>query len=90
MAAGPVEHHCTTFVAERSVGAIERAAVEQRRFFTWAGFQDPHPGRPDFGAWPECPFTNHGCHSHLIAEADLRRNVATYYGMISVIDAGSA
>ncbi len=123
----PPEHHYTTFVAERSVAAIERAAADRQPFLTWASFQDPHPPylvpepwasmyypadvpigrlvpgeldamppwfaatqqqRPDFGAWQETPFTNHGFHSHLIAEAELRRNVATYYGMISFIDAG--
>ncbi|GAB3754074.1 sulfatase-like hydrolase/transferase [Microlunatus parietis] len=39
----PEEFHYTTFVAERSVAAIERATAEDRPFFTWASFQDPHP-----------------------------------------------
>ncbi|HLT59779.1 MAG TPA: sulfatase-like hydrolase/transferase [Microlunatus sp.] len=123
----PEEHHYTTFVTERSIAAIERAVTEQRPFFTWASFQDPHPPylvsepwasrydpadvpigrpapgelelmppwhrltqqeRPDFGAWRETPFANHGFHSHLITEDELRRDVAVYYGMISFVDAG--
>lgn len=123
----PKEYHYTTFVADRSVAAIERAAGEGRPFFTWASFQDPHPpylvpepwaslhdpadvtiGRlepgeldlmppwfgptqqpsPDFSDWRETPYANHGFQSHLITEAELRRNVAIYYGMISFVDAG--
>lgn len=39
----PEEHHYTTFVTDRSIAAIERAAADDRPFFTWASFQDPHP-----------------------------------------------
>ncbi|WP_344749474.1 sulfatase family protein [Kribbella aluminosa] len=39
----PEEFHYTTFVAERTVAAIDRAALAGRPFFTWASFQDPHP-----------------------------------------------
>ncbi|WP_281385453.1 sulfatase-like hydrolase/transferase [Microlunatus parietis] len=43
---------------------------------------------PDFSAWRETRYANHGFRSHLITEAELRRNVAIYYGMISFVDAG--
>lgn len=121
----PAELHYSTWTAERSIAAIERAAAADRPFFTWASFHDPHPpylvpepyasmydpadvepGRltpgeldlmapwfsltqqkdPDFSAWKETPFGNHGFHSHLVDEATLRRNIATYYGMISLVD----
>src|SRR5699024_3079579 len=48
----PEEFHYTTFVAERTVAAIEKAAGDvceqddagqQSPFFIWASFQDPHP-----------------------------------------------
>ena len=50
----------------------------------------PHFGKtqerePDFGDWHR-PFSAHGCHSHLHDEAELKRDVATYYGMISLMD----
>lgn len=43
---------------------------------------------PDFTQWQETPFANHGFGSHLIAENDLQRDIAIYFGMISFIDAG--
>lgn len=42
---------------------------------------------PDFSEWRETPWANHGFHSHCIAEAALRKNMAVYYGMISFMDA---
>jgi arylsulfatase A-like enzyme len=52
----------------------------------------PHFGltqqpNPDFSAWRETPWPNHGFHSHLADEAELRKNMAVYYGMISFMDA---
>jgi arylsulfatase A-like enzyme len=41
---------------------------------------------PDFSAWRETPFANHGFRSHQIDEARLRRDIAVYYGMISFLD----
>jgi arylsulfatase A-like enzyme len=121
----PEEYHYTTFVAERTVAAIERDVAAGRPFFTWASFHDPHPpylvpepwaslydpadvepGRltpgeldlmppwfaltqqpdPDFSAWQETPHVNHGFESHLIDEAELRKNIAIYYGMVSFVD----
>jgi arylsulfatase A-like enzyme len=46
--------------------------------------QEAHP---DFSAWRETPWANHGFHSHLISDADMRKNMAVYYGMISFMDA---
>lgn len=40
---------------------------------------------PDFGDWHR-PYAAHGCHSHLHDEGELRRDIATYYGMISLMD----
>lgn len=121
----PQELHYTPWTAERSIAQIERAAQEQRPFFVWASFHDPHPpylvpepwasmydpadmqpGRlvpgefehmpphyaltqqqkPDFSAYDESGFPNHGFHSHLIDEELLRKDIAVYYGMISFMD----
>lgn len=41
---------------------------------------------PDFGEWQETPHLNHGFHSHLVSEEQLRRDIAIYYGMVSFID----
>ncbi len=51
----------------------------------------PHFGktqetRPDYSAWRETPFANHGFTSHLIDEAQLRADIAVYYGMIAFMD----
>jgi arylsulfatase A-like enzyme len=121
----PQEFHYTTWTAERSIAAIERSVVDQRPFFLWTSFHDPHPpylvpqpwdthydpsemepgtlvpgeldrmpphfaltqqSRPDFSAWRESRWVNHGFHSHLIEDHDLRKNMAVYYGMVSFID----
>lgn len=39
----PAELHYTTWTAERTIAAIERNLEEDRPFFTWASFHDPHP-----------------------------------------------
>lgn len=49
----------------------------------FARTQEAHP---DFGDW-HSPFTAHGCESHLYPEDELRRDKATYFGMISFLDA---
>jgi arylsulfatase A-like enzyme len=36
------EHHGSAWVAERTISAIDRAQDEDRPFFLWASFQDPH------------------------------------------------
>jgi len=122
----PADMHYTTFVAEQTIEAIDRAVVAGDPFFSWASFSDPHPPYlvpepwasmydpdevtpghhtegefdtmppwfaktqevdPDFSAWQETPFTNHGFSSHLVDEDQLRRNIAVYYGMVSFVDA---
>lgn len=42
--------------------------------------------RPDFSEWQETPYANHGFHSHLISDSALRKNIAVYYGMMSLVD----
>jgi arylsulfatase A-like enzyme len=41
---------------------------------------------PDFSAYAETRYPNHGFHTHLISPEDLRRNMAIYYGMVSFMD----
>ncbi|MGH2613601.1 MAG: sulfatase family protein [Thermomicrobiales bacterium] len=50
-------------------------------------FQKTQEMNPDFSEFRETPFANHGFHSHLISEEDLRADIAVYYGMVSFIDA---
>ncbi len=121
----PVEMHYSTWTAERSIAAIERAVATDRPFFTWASFHDPHPpylvpepyasmydpddmepgtlnpgeldamapwfaetqeADPDFSEYQETPYSNHGFTSHLVSDEELRRNMATYFGMMSLVD----
>lgn len=121
----PVEQHYSTWTAERTIAAIDRAADAEQPFFTWASFHDPHPPYlvpepyasmydpaevdlshvgpapgevlphwvaltqqedPDFSAWLETPHANHGFHSQLVSEDQLRRDIAVYYGMVTLID----
>lgn len=42
--------------------------------------------KPDYSAWAETQWGNHGFHSHLTEDAMARRNMAVYYGMISFMD----
>ena len=42
--------------------------------------------RPDFSHLRETGFGVHGYHSHLLPEAERKRLVATYYGMVSMMD----
>ena len=50
-------------------------------------FAKTQEAHPDFSAWSETPWANHGFHSHLIGDEALRKNMAVYYGMISFMDA---
>lgn len=50
----------------------------------------PHFGKtqeenPDFGDWHD-PYQAHGCESHLYPEEDLKKDKATYFGMMSFLD----
>lgn len=40
----------------------------------------------DFRAWQETPFENHGLHSHVHDHSLLAKNIAVYYGMVSLLD----
>jgi arylsulfatase A-like enzyme len=121
----PEEFHYSRWTAERAITTMERSRHEQRPFFLWASFHDPHPpylapepwaslydpeemepGRlvegeldlmpphfpktqeqkPDFSMYQETRFGNHGFQSHRIDAARLRKNMAVYYGMISLMD----
>jgi len=48
-------------------------------------FRKTQEANPDFSAYRETHGA-HGFHSHRISDDDLRRNMATYYGMISFMD----
>jgi arylsulfatase A-like enzyme len=39
----PEELHHTRWVGERTIAQMERAAAEERPFFVWSSFFDPHP-----------------------------------------------
>ena len=41
---------------------------------------------PNYSAWQESEFGNHGFSSHLVDDEQLRKDIAIYYGMISFID----
>jgi len=108
------------------VANIEHSLAEDRPFFLWSSFFDPHPpyaipepwasmydsdqmepGRyvegeqqdmpphyvktqeeaPDYSMYYEEGGKGlHGFHSHLHSEEQIRRSMACYYGMISMID----
>jgi arylsulfatase A-like enzyme len=39
----PEEFHYTVWTGEKTIAEIRRAAAQQRPFFIWASFHDPHP-----------------------------------------------
>jgi arylsulfatase A-like enzyme len=122
----PEEMHHTHWVGERAVAQVERCLAEDKPFFLWASFFDPHPPyavpepwasmydladmrpghytegefedmpphfaetreeSPDYSAYREPGGRGlHGFHSHLHTEEQIRRSMACYYGMISLID----
>jgi arylsulfatase A-like enzyme len=49
-------------------------------------FRMTQEANPDFSAWHETGQWTHGLHSHLRERSLLARDVATYYGMISLMD----
>jgi len=120
----PEEFHYSRWTAERSIAYMEKCREEDKPFFLWSSFQDPHPpylvpepwasmydpddmvpgkltpgehdlnpphfqktqeAKPDFSMYRET-YGAHGFHSHLIAEDALKKNMAIYYGMISLMD----
>jgi arylsulfatase A-like enzyme len=42
--------------------------------------------KPDFSAWRETPYGNHGFSSHRVEPERMKRYIALYYGMISFMD----
>jgi arylsulfatase A-like enzyme len=122
----PEQYHYTPWTAQRSIAHMDRCHKEQKPFFLWSSFHDPHPpylvpepwasmydpadmpiGRlapheletmspllqetqkqnPDFSDWQdEDGYANHGFQSHLHDEAQLRKDMAIYYGMTSFMD----
>jgi arylsulfatase A-like enzyme len=42
--------------------------------------------KPDFSAWRESGMGIHGCHSHLFDPQAMAKDIAIYYGMISLMD----
>ncbi|KPK60423.1 MAG: sulfatase [Planctomycetes bacterium SM23_32] len=49
-------------------------------------FQLTQQPKPDFGPWRESGHWMHGFHSHVHDDAELARDIAVYYGMISLMD----
>jgi arylsulfatase A-like enzyme len=121
----PEEYHLNTWIAERTNARIDHAVAEQKPFFIWASFFDPHPPylvpapwdtmydpakltvpaptpgefdkapphiqatqtpKPDFSAYQETPYANHGLHCHLHDREKVAANIAVYYGMVSMMD----
>jgi arylsulfatase A-like enzyme len=39
----PQEYHYTTWTAERTIANIEKSVKEDKPFFMWSSFHDPHP-----------------------------------------------
>ncbi len=39
----PEQYHYTTWTGERTIARLEQYAAEERPFFLWASFHDPHP-----------------------------------------------
>lgn len=45
-----------------------------------------HQLNPDYSEFKESEWEIHGCHSHVQAENELRKDVAIYYGMVTFMD----
>ncbi len=121
----PEEFHYDAWISDRSCAMLDQYAAEDKPFFLWSSFFDPHPAylapkpwdtmydpaavtlphvtpgehdanpphfqltqqeNPDFSPWNESQVGNHGFRSHLHDDAELRRGIAGYYGMISLMD----
>lgn len=48
--------------------------------------QETQKPKADFRAYQETPFANHGLHSHLHDRKVVAKNIAVYYGMVSMLD----
>ncbi len=122
----PEEFHHSHWIGERTIANMERCVDEEKPFFLWASFFDPHPpyvvpepwasmydpeemqpgeftegefddmppqfakSREESPDWSEYDEEGgqglHGFHSHLHEDAQMRRSIASYYGMTSLID----
>lgn len=123
----PEEIHYNVWIAERTSALMEQYRKEDRNFFLWASFFDPHPQymvpepyasmydpenvtvpqyregefddkppyfklsqqeSPDFSAFQE-PDGNgiHGSGSHIRSQEAKAKNIATMYGMMTMLDA---
>lgn len=49
-------------------------------------FAETQRDRPDFSRWAETPYATHGFGPQRQDDAELRRDIAVYYGMISFVD----
>lgn len=49
-------------------------------------FQLTQEEDPDFSAYTETGYANHGFHSHQLSKDKIKKNKAVYYGMISLMD----
>ncbi len=121
----PEEFHYTTWTGERTVAQIEAAVDDDRPFFVWASFHDPHPpyvvsepwagmynpedmdpgsisegehevnpthfGKtqeddPDWWRQARQGEAIHGGGRHVCSRAEMQKNMAAYYGMVSFMD----
>lgn len=122
----PEEYHYSAWTGDRTIAQMQEAVNEDKPFFIWSSFHDPHPpylvpepwasmynpddmepGRmipgehdrnpmhfrkaqeADRSYWEEATRGEgavHGGHSHLHDEQELKKNIATYYGMTSLMD----
>lgn len=120
----PEEYHYNRWIADRTCARMDEAGKQEKTFFCWASFFDPHPPylapepwdtmydpaqvtvpqahpgeheknpphfqktqeeNPDFRAW-EGEYSNHGMHSHRHDPQKLAKDIAVYYGMVSLLD----
>lgn len=120
----PAEYHYTRWTGLKIIEYLEKCKSEDRPFFAWASFHDPHPpymapepwasmydpddmepGRlvegeheknpPHFAMtqdenadWSDYEETHwsHGCHYQKKTAAEIKQDMATYYGMVSFMD----
>ncbi len=122
----PEEYHYNTWITERSLAFMREQKQNDKPFFLWASYFDPHPSycvpepwasmydpdsltlpagaekehqnnpshfqktqeeKPDFSGYAEQGGNGcHGFHSHLRSEAAKRKDMALYYGMVSMLD----
>ena len=123
----PEEIHYNTWIADRTNKLMEKYKSEDKNFFLWASFFDPHPDymvpepyasmydpakvtvpqmtpgefddkppyfklsqmeKSDWSEYLEEEGSNaiHGAGSHLLSDEDKAKNIATMYGMMTMLD----